>query len=158
MVDHGQRSTNQLVNDEWALVMAGWFVGRLVAQLMTKIIASLLIVTVTLLIMPRTNLAQTQQNTAGEQYLRDPKKKEKPDLKATFSAEMTRIKTGALNAEAITRNDSQSQQQQKPEFSKKDKIFLALFIVLTAGLVAVLIKHACKGENKCEDIDFNTDY
>lgn len=155
MVDHGQRSTNQLVNDEWALVTAGRFVGRLVAQLMTKIIASLLIVTVTLLIMPRTNLAQTQQDTAGEQYLHDLKKTEKPDLRVTFSAEMTRIKTGTLDAKAITRNDSQSQQQRKPEFSKKDKIFLALFIVLTAGLVAVLIKHGCKGENKCDDIIFN---
>ena len=122
-------------------------------------ISSLLIFAVALMTLPTGRVfAQAPLNTASETYLRDVPAR-KPDLKASFAKQLTLVREAKLKAADFDRMASQNQQQQqqpKPSFSRKEKIFLALWVVVMAGLVAVLIKHGCKGENKCEDLVFDT--
>jgi len=125
--------------------------------MLKKPISSLLIFAVALMTLPTARgFAQTPLNAAGETYLRE-MPAPKTDLKASFAKQLTSVREGKLKAADFDRMASQNQQQQpKTSFSRKEKIFLALWVVVMAGLVAVLIKHGCKGENKCEDLVFDT--
>ena len=125
--------------------------------MLTKLIASFLLCTVTLLTLPTNNLAQNQQNAANDHYLRDVKTKQAPDLKASFAAEMARIKAGTLTRADIERSQNTGQNPKPPSsFTNKQKIFLALWIVVMTGLVVVIIKHPCR-EKKPGDCDFVDD-
>jgi hypothetical protein len=124
--------------------------------MLRQFLASFLVCAVTLLMVPpANNFAQTQPNAAGDQYLRDAQTRT-PDLKASFAAEMTRIKAGTLTKADLERIQGASQNP-KPQssFTKRQKIFLALWIVVMTGLVVVLIKHPCKAKDPkdCEFID-----
>ncbi|MCU1266282.1 MAG: hypothetical protein JWM21_2600 [Acidobacteria bacterium] len=122
-------------------------------------IACLLVWTVMLLALPTRSTAQTRAEPAGALAVRETLTR-KSDLKLTFAAEVERIRadTNKVNAERIR----QASQNPKPpsSFSKKDKIFLALFIVVMTGLVVVLIKHPCrpKKPGDCEFIDDTTSF
>lgn len=124
----------------------------------TKLIACLLVFTVTLMTMPpgRT-LAQTQTKSTDEQYLFEPLTTRKPDLKATFAAEVAQLRAGTITKAEFARIQ-QTNQSQNPQskFTKRQKIFLALFIVIMAGVVVVAIKHPCR-EKKPGDCDFVDD-
>ena len=113
--------------------------------------AAFLVVAVLLFaIKPGTGRGQTflQPNAANE-----------PGLRASFAAEMARIKSGALTKADFNRLEKQSQNP-KPEstFPKRDKIFLAVWIIVMTALVIVLIKHPCKVKNPgdCEFVDDTT--
>lgn len=124
--------------------------------MLTKFIASFLVCTVTLLTVPTNNVAQSQQNAASD-HLRDVQAKQSPDLKTSFAAELARIKAGTLTRADIERIRTTNQNPQDPsKFTRKQKLFLALFIVLMAGVVVVAIKHPCR-EKKPGDCDFVDD-
>lgn len=103
---------------------------------------------------PARTFAQTRANLDEDQNLFEPLTRTKPDLKATFATEVSRIKAGTLTKADFERM-RQTNQNPKPQssFTNKQKIFLALFIVLMAGVVAVAIKHPCR-EKKPGDCDF----
>jgi hypothetical protein len=106
---------------------------------------------------PARNFAQTGHKTTDKQYLRDSLTKRTPDLKGSFAAEMARIKAGTLTRADIERTQTASQNPQDPsKFTRKQKLFLALFIVIMAGVVVVAIKHPCR-EKKPGDCDFVDD-
>ena len=125
--------------------------------------AAFLVVAVLLFaIKPGTGRGQTflQPNAANEpHYLGDTQTNLKPGLRASFAAEMARIKSGALTKADFNRIEKQSQNP-KPEstFPKRDKIFLAVWIIVMTALVIVLIKHPCKVKNPgdCEFVDDTT--
>lgn len=125
--------------------------------MLTKLIASFVICTVTLLTVPTNNFAQSQQNASSDQYLRDARTKRTTDLKSSFAAEMARIKAGTLTKADIERSQTPSQNPKPPSsFGTKQKLFLALWIVVMTGLVVVIIKHPCR-EKKPGDCDFVDD-
>ena len=125
--------------------------------MLTKFIAYFLVCTVALLTVPTSNnFAQTQLNTEGDQYLREAQTKRTTDLKRSFAAEVARIKAGTVTKADFERIQKASQNP-KPQssFTKRQKIFLALWIVVMTGLVVVLIKHPCKAKDPkdCQPID-----
>lgn len=124
----------------------------------TTFIACLLICTVTLLtVRPSRTIAQTQPGSAADQYVRDTLTRQKPDLKAIFNNEVTRIKAGTLTkAEAEKRQVNNQNQKGQSSFTNKQKVFFALFVVIMAGIVVVAIKHPCR-EKKPGDCDFVDD-
>jgi len=121
----------------------------------TKFIACLLVCTVTLMtVPPAKTFAQTQTNSGADQYLFGPLTRPRPDLKATFAAEVASIKAGTLTKADFERIQQPSQNPKpQPTFTRRQKICLALFIVIMAGVVAVAIKHPCR-EKKPGDCDF----
>ena len=125
--------------------------------MLTKFIAYFLVCTVALLAVPTANnFAQTQLNTEGDQYLREAQTTRTSDLKGSFAAEVAKIKAGTLTKADFERIQKASQNP-KPQssFHKREKIFLAVWIVVMTGLVVVLIKHPCKAKDPkdCEPID-----
>lgn len=125
--------------------------------MLTKFIAYFLVCTVALFAVPTANnLAQTQLNTTGDQYLPDAQTKRTSALKASLAAEMARIKAGTLTKADLERIQKTGQHP-KPQssFPKRDKIFLAVWIIAMTALVVVLIKHPCKAKDPkdCEPID-----
>ena len=114
-----------------------------------------------LTVAPANNFAQTQPNSASDQYLRDAQTKRNPDLKTSFAAEMARIKAGTLTKGDFKRIEQGSQKpKSESNFPKRDKIFLAVWIVVMTALVVVLIKHPCKAKNPkdCEFIDDSSQF
>ena len=130
--------------------------------MLTKFIAYFLACAVALLTVPTANnFAQTPLSTEGDQYLRDAQFKRTADLKGSFAAEVARIKAGTLTKADFERIQNASQNP-KPQssFTKRQKIFLALWIVVMTGLVVVLIKHPCKAKDPkdCEPIDDSSQF
>lgn len=123
-----------------------------------KLIACLLVWTVTLLTLPPAKtFAQTRANLNDDQDLFEPLTRTTPDLKATFATEVSRIKAGTLTKADFERMRQTNQNPKPPSsFTRRQKIFLALWIVIMAGVVAVLIKHPCR-EKKPGDCDFIDD-
>jgi hypothetical protein len=85
----------------------------------------------------------------------------KPDLKKALAEAVANLKAGDSNAANLKRPGTQQQNPHssgstRPAFTRKEKIFLALFVVMMAGTVAALIKHGCKVPHSCDQID-NTD-
>ena len=121
-------------------------------------IACLLICTVTLLsVPPAKTIAQTQPNSLADQYVRSTLTRQRPDLKATFNAEIAGIRAGTLTKAEAEKRQVNNQNQKKPSsFTNKQKIFLALWIVIMTGIVVVAIKHPCR-EKKPGDCDIIDD-
>ena len=87
----------------------------------------------------------------------------KSDLRKALAAEVARIKAGPVTEADHKRLEKARQNQQSGEpkegkWTKKNTIFMTLFVVCMTGLVIVLIKHACKDTpaKPCPEID-NTD-
>src|SRR6266550_1825192 len=125
--------------------------------MLTKSIASFLICTVMLLMVPPAkNFAQTQLNTDGDQYLRDAQTKRSHALKTSFATEIARIRAGTLTKADFKRIEQGTQKpKSESNFPKRDRIFLAVWIIAMTALVIVLIKHPCKAKDPkdCEFID-----
>jgi hypothetical protein len=86
----------------------------------------------------------------------------KPDLRKSLAAEVTKINTGPLTEADLKRLEREQQGQPsgappKSEWTRKNTIFLTLFIVVMTGVVWVAIKHRCKAPNPCPVTD-STDY
>jgi hypothetical protein len=129
---------------------------------MLKSLLALFLVFAVLLfvVQPRSGRAQTRSQQAGPSLSESPKKP-KADLKEYFASELRSMKSASLTKADLKRIEKDSQTPKpKSDFSKKDKIFLALFVVLMTGLVIVLIKHPCKEKNPgdCEFIDDTTTF
>lgn len=82
----------------------------------------------------------------------------KSDLRKALAAEVARIKAGPVTEADHKRLEKARQSQQSGEphegkWTKKNTIFMALFVVCMTGLVIVLIKHACKEPKPCPEID-----
>jgi hypothetical protein len=105
---------------------------------------------------PARTFAQRQPNSVADQYVRDTLTRQKPDLKATFNDEIAQIKAGTLTKAEAEKRQVNNQNPKKQSFTNKQKIFLALWIVIMAGIVAVAIKHPCR-EKKPGDCDFVDD-
>ena len=76
------------------------------------------------------------------------------DLKSRFASELRDLKAGTLTTADIKKIQQNSQTpKDDSKFTEKQKIFLALFVVLMTGLVVVVIKHPCR-EKKPGDCDF----
>jgi hypothetical protein len=111
-----------------------------------KQIASLLICTVTLLgVVPSRAVAQTSGQSKlaiSEQSLNDEQARPTPDLKAVFAEKMADIKAGSLaeaNLKRIKKGEMYPQSGTKSNsgLSKKEKIFLVVFLVALTGLAIV---------------------
>src|SRR5258708_9378799 len=107
--------------------------------------------------------AQTQQTPATLFAVPSTGTTTKPDLKESLAAAVAKIRTGPLTAADIKRIEQQQQNQQSPKsgWSRKQKMFLALWIVVMTGFVVVLIKHHCRDRNHPEGapaVDKRTDY
>ncbi|HXD34815.1 MAG TPA: hypothetical protein VN643_27090 [Pyrinomonadaceae bacterium] len=123
-----------------------------------KLLASFLMFALVILVFqPRNIRAQSQPDRVMPENLRNSPAGKKPDLKEYFDSELRTMKTRQLTRADLVRIEKDSQTPKpKSDFSKKDKMFLALFIVLMTGLVIVLIKHPCK-EKKPGDCEFVND-
>jgi hypothetical protein len=130
--------------------------------MLRKFITYFLVCTVALLTVPTSNnFAQTQLNTEGDQYLRDAQFKRTTDLKGSFATEVARIKAGTLTKADFERIQKASQNPKaQSSFSKREKIFLAVWIVVMTALVVVVIKHPCKAKDPkdCEPIDDSSQF
>ena len=84
----------------------------------------------------------------------------KSDLRTLLAAEMSKIKDGRMSDADIKRLDQQqsrNQQSHKSGWTRKNTIFMTLWVVVITGLVVVAIKHRCKAPKPCPEID-STDY
>jgi hypothetical protein len=82
--------------------------------------------------------------------------KTKTDLKDYFDKDLRSMKGRSLTTADLKRIEKNSQTPQPTShFTKRQKIFLAVWIVCMTGLVIALIKHGCKKESDCEFIDNN---
>jgi len=128
--------------------------------MLKSLLASFLIATILIFtIQPRAGRAQTQVETfppqgdnfpAGSQ----PMPHSDRDLKSRFASELRDLKAGTLTSANVKKIQQNSQTpKDNSKFTRKQKIFLALFVVLMTGLVVVMIKHPCR-EKKPGDCDF----
>lgn len=118
--------------------------------MLKKIIAPLLIGTTMLFTLgPSKTFAQTPSQpkaVEGEHTLSDMQVKPETDLKAGFARELANVKNRTLTAADYERIEKKrqaqaSQQTPKKGWSKRDKIFLAAFIIGTTALVTALLIH-----------------
>lgn len=135
-----------------------------------KLVSSFLVFAIALVTVapPRTSGQTTTQTlappaTSANSNLSALPEKAKFDLKTSLAAEMAKIKAGTLTEADAKRLEQDQQDQQagdshKPSFTRKQKMFLALWIVVMTGLVVVLIKHGCKAPKPCPEPDPTQDY
>ena len=132
---------------------------RLRRQLTLGLIASLVLWT----IQPGVSTAQlrTEVRTEAEQTGSAPGRQPKRDLKAAFTSEIGALKSASVTKAELSRIQTASQTATSSgKFGKRQKIFLALWIICMTGLVIVLIKHPCKAKDPkdCEPIDDSYSY
>ena len=124
-----------------------------------SLLALFLVVAVLLLVVqPRSGRAQTQSGRTVAVPAESPTKP-KTELKEYFASELRSMKTASLTPADLKQIQKNSQTPQPPpKFTKKQKIFLALWIICMTGLVIVLIKHPCKAKDPkdCEPIEETT--
>lgn len=113
-----------------------------------------------LLVQPRSVLGQAgtpARDSSFEKFAAGAQAKSRPELKEYFDSQLRSMKNRSLASADLVRIEKNSQMPKpKSAFTNKQKIFLALFIVCMAGLVAVAIKHPCR-EKKPGDCDFIDD-
>jgi hypothetical protein len=86
------------------------------------------------------------------------------DLRKSMAVEVAKVKAGPLTKADVKRIEKEQQGRQisnsaKPGFTRKQKIFLALWILVMTGVVWGAIKHACKDPKPCPDTtDYSSDY
>jgi hypothetical protein len=112
-------------------------------------------------IQPRISRAQTPQAEADKPVPANSERRSTPELKLAIASEISSLKAANLT-KADLKKIEQGTQTTKSEsgFTKKQKIFLALWIVVMTGLVIVLIKHPCRAKDPkdCEPIDNGYSY
>jgi hypothetical protein len=128
--------------------------------MLKSLLASFLAVTILILtIPPRAGRAQNHAKPTPSNGEHIPagslsKPGPDPDLKSRFASELRDLKAGTLTSADVKKIQQNSQTpKDDSKFGRKQKIFLALFVVLMTGLVVVLIKHPCR-EKKPGDCDF----
>jgi hypothetical protein len=79
----------------------------------------------------------------------------KPDLKSVFDKEIATLKSGTTRTDFNRFSPTAQTQQSGGKFTRKQKLFLALWIVCMTALVIVAIKHPCreKRPHDCDPID-----
>ena len=134
--------------------------------MLKKPISALLVIVVALVTVgPPKVFAQTLAQPATsviEPTSPAPPAKSKSDLRKSLAAEVARIKAGPLTEADFRRLEKERQAQQsgvphQKSWTRKNTIFMALFVVMMTGVVVVLIKHACRAPKPCPEIDY-TDY
>jgi len=143
--------------------------------MLKKLISALLVWAVALLtVTPPSVSAQTLKRSlaqSGTELIepnpKPPAPKPKPELRKSFAAEMAGIKAGTLSDADLQRleKEQQDQQSSKPsgaKWTRRNTIFMTLFVVVLTGVVWVAIKHRCRDSaaKPCPEIDnsSNTDY
>jgi len=100
--------------------------------------------------------AQTLTGSRQDIILRSsPARQPKADLKTAFASEIGGLKAATTKVDSSRIQTAGHVIQPSGTFTKRQKIFLALWIVCITGLVIVLIKHPCKAKDPkdCEPID-----
>lgn len=137
--------------------------------MLRKLISALLVIVVTLVTVGSPKVfAQTLPLPATsviEPTLPVPPAKAESELRKSVAAEVTKIKVGPLTEADFKRLEKERQAQQsgapaKSGWTRKNTIFMTLFVVLMTGVVIVTIKHHCRAPNPCPEIDSSnyTDY
>jgi cobalamin biosynthesis Mg chelatase CobN len=129
-----------------------------------KLVSALLVFAVALVTVPtqRVFAQESAANSTIESNSSTQPATSSSDLRTSMAAEIAKVKAGPLTKADIKRIEKEQQGQHyvnsaKPSFTRRQKIFLALWIVVMTGVVWGLIKHACKDPNPCPEPD-PTDY
>ena len=134
--------------------------------MLKKLISSLLFCAVALVtVAPPTVFAQAltpPATSVSEPNLPAPPANSKSDLRKTLDAEVAKVKAGPLTEADLNRLEKEQQAQQsgapaKARWTRRNTVFMTLWIVVMTGVVVVLIKHHCRAPKPCPEID-SSDY
>ncbi|HXM35252.1 MAG TPA: hypothetical protein VN920_08695, partial [Pyrinomonadaceae bacterium] len=114
---------------------------------------------------PPTVFAQTLARPATsviEPNLPAPPANSKSDLKKSLAAEVAKVKGRPLTEADLKRLEKEQQDQEsgsppKARWTRRNTVFMTLWIVVMTGVVVVLIKHHCRAPKPCAEID-SSDY
>ena len=107
---------------------------------------------------PRSISAQALSQFDESEIFVDSTTTAKPDLKAIFDKEIATLKSGTTKTDFNRFNpEGQTSQTSSGKFTRKQQIFLTLWIVCMTAIVIVAIKHPCR-EKKPHDCDPIEDY
>lgn len=129
-----------------------------------SLLASYLVLAVLIFaIQPQIGRAQSHSQPSPPVHAQplDPQIDAKADLKRVFAPKVRQIREANLTGSDLKRIETDSQTPQPQNvFTRKQKLFLALWIVCMTGLIVVLIKHPCKAKDPrdCEFIDDSYQY
>lgn len=109
-------------------------------------------------IQPRSVRGQARIELEESEIFTDSATSAKPDLKSVFDKEIATLKSGTTKTDFKRFNPIGQTQQGPGKFTRKQQLFLALWIVCMTAIVIVAIKHPCreKKPHDCDPIDETT--